>query len=135
MILKPNRKLVLAIDFDGTIVTDAYPNIGQLLPNAKQCINDLYEKHNCEIVIWTCRTGVEEFNCRNFLIENNMHFTTINQNTPAVICRWNKDDSRKVYADIYIDDRSQYANKQISWLNIYNFVLDYKYKLYPNKFI
>ena len=134
MILKPKRKLVLAIDFDGTIVTDAYPNIGELLPFAKQCINDLYEKYKCEIIIWTCRTGLEEFNCRQFLIENNIYFTTINQNTPSVLCRWNKDDSRKIYADIYIDDRSQFANKKINWLDIFNYILEYKQR-YSNKFI
>ena len=134
MIITKKRKLVLAIDFDGTIVTDEYPNIGQLLPNAKQCINDLYENHNCEIVIWTCRTGVEELNCRNFLIENNIHFTTVNQNTPAVICRWNKDDSRKIYADIYIDDRSQFSYKYINWLDIFEYTIKYKTK-YLYKFI
>jgi len=95
------RKLVLAIDFDGTIVQDAYPNIGKLKPFASSIIRFLYYDYNCEIVIWTCRSGKEEIDCENFLIENNIPFTTINKNTPSVIARWNNDDSRKVYADIY----------------------------------
>lgn len=128
------RKLTLAIDFDGTIVQDAYPNIGSLLPFAKETIRLLYYDYNCDIVIWTCRSGKEELDCEKFLIENNIPFTTINKNTPAVIQRWNSDDSRKVYADIYIDDRSQFADKYIDWPDILSFITKYKIK-YSYKFI
>lgn len=128
------RKLTLAIDFDGTIVQDAYPNIGKLLPFAKETIRLLYYDYNCDIVIWTCRSGKEELDCEKFLIENNIPFTTINKNTPAVIQRWNSDDSRKVYADVYIDDRSQFADKYIDWSDILSFITKYKIK-YSYKFI
>ena len=37
------KKLVIAIDFDGTIVTDKYPDIGYLKRNAKKVINELYD--------------------------------------------------------------------------------------------
>lgn len=128
------RKLVVAVDFDGTIVRDAYPDIGPLLPAAKNSINSLYTEHNCEIIIWTCREGQDLINCKNFLIKNNINFTTINQNTPSVLHRWNNGDCRKIYADIYIDDRMPFTFKQINWLDLYNYVLEYKYK-FDYKFI
>ena len=49
------RKLILAIDFDGTIVQNNYPDIGYLKEHAKQAINSLHDNLKCQIVIWTCR--------------------------------------------------------------------------------
>ena len=38
---KPSDKLILAVDFDGTIVDDAFPKIGKVKPNAIESIKYL----------------------------------------------------------------------------------------------
>ena len=47
---------ILAIDFDGTIVENKFPEIGRLKKDAKWVINKLKEA-GCKIVIWTSRDG------------------------------------------------------------------------------
>ena len=48
--------MVLAIDFDGCIVEETYPEIGELRKDAKKIINQLVQDGHY-IIIWTCRTG------------------------------------------------------------------------------
>ncbi len=50
-----NDKLIIAIDFDGTIVEEReYPNFGPLMPYAKQVINALKEEGHT-LILWTVR--------------------------------------------------------------------------------
>jgi hypothetical protein len=99
-----DKKLIIAIDMDGTIVDNEYPGIGCLKPNAKKVINQLYDDGH-QIVIWTCRnnnfTPGDKDNMINFLNYNGIKFHKVNENadgaTPAF---------PKIYYDILIDDRS-----------------------------
>ena len=49
--------MILAIDFDGTIVMDKYPEIGEMIEGAKTAINQLHAD-GYEIIIWSCRAGL-----------------------------------------------------------------------------
>jgi hypothetical protein len=51
--------VILAVDFDGTIVKDEYPGIGKALPGAIQAINELYDDGYC-IIINSCRARERE---------------------------------------------------------------------------
>jgi hypothetical protein len=108
-------ELFLAIDFDGTIVEHQFPRIGTILPDAKETINRLYEEGH-KIIIWTCRNNTEPSHYPdpnweqapltevvNFLRRNGIKFHSINENHPD-IGFWL--ESRKVFADVYIDDRN-----------------------------
>lgn len=95
--------MILAIDFDGTIVDHIYPEIGELKPNAKEIINRLHEEGH-EIIIWTCRNGEHEVKVREFLDLNGIKFHTINEHLPRILDMFDN-DCRKIYGDIYIDDR------------------------------
>ena len=48
--------MIIAVDFDGTIVTDCYPDIGE---PKEEIIQGLIEHQNAgdKIILWTCRTG------------------------------------------------------------------------------
>ena len=49
--------MVIAIDYDGTIINrDAYPNKGEIRPNAASVIKWLKSK-GVTLVLWTCREG------------------------------------------------------------------------------
>lgn len=96
--------MIIAIDFDGTIVENKFPSIGNLLPEAKESINFLY---NCghKIIIWTSRGGDQLLDAVNFLTENDIHFHRINDNLPENTKQYGS-NSRKIYAHRYIDDHN-----------------------------
>lgn len=95
--------LTIAIDFDGTIATEAYPEMGTLIKDADTVIQQLYaDGHN--IIINTCRTGKYEGHAVDFLNANYIPFHYINGNMPEIVKKYGG-DSRKVSADIYIDNK------------------------------
>lgn len=48
------RKRIIAIDFDGTIFENAWPEVGTIREDAVEVIQALHENGN-KIIIWTCR--------------------------------------------------------------------------------
>ncbi|HAQ21131.1 MAG TPA: hypothetical protein DCR40_18140 [Prolixibacteraceae bacterium] len=102
--------MILAIDFDGTIAVDRFPEIGKPIPQAFDTLSH-FKAAGHKLILWTCRedspgrkylTEAIEF-CRNYGIE----FDAVNDNLPdAPFC--DKGNSRKVYADYYIDDKSMF---------------------------
>lgn len=104
------RGMVVAIDFDGTIVDHEFPEIGKLKDDAKRVINKIAEYNT--VCIWTCRSGAYEIAANNFLRYNDIHFSFFNSSPNDIISK-----SRKIIADIYIDDRNIFADK-IDWLKI-----------------
>jgi len=119
--------MIIAIDFDGTIVNHEFPMIGKLKPNAKMVLK-LLDKGGHFIIIWTCRTsqnisgGGEPtiFHVRDFLTENDIPFGTINNNCPEMPFQ----PSPKVYADVYIDDRNIGFIPE-DWIEIYDLLIAY----------
>lgn len=100
-----NGKLVIAIDFDGTIVENKYPKIGELRPGAKRVINKLFDNHHT-IIIWTCRCNqhmqhddLDE--AYDFLLVNKIKFHKINKNPNQVFFGC----IPKIYYNIVIDDK------------------------------
>lgn len=108
--------MILAIDFDNTIVEEIYPDIGKLKPNAKEVINQLYEDGHT-IIINSCRSGIYEGEMELFLMELEIKYHWINCNEPDRIKHFGR-DCRKISADIYIDDKN--LGGIPSWLEIYD---------------
>jgi hydroxymethylpyrimidine pyrophosphatase-like HAD family hydrolase len=97
------QTLTIAIDFDGTIVEHRYPEIGKILPFAFETLKQLQEEgHN--LILWTYRAGDMLDKAVGFCEENGMEFYAVNQNYPEEGNHF--DGSRKILADIYIDDRN-----------------------------
>lgn len=114
--------MIIAIDFDGTIVEDQFPEIGNMIPGAKEIINKLnYEGYT--IIIWTCRTGVELAKAILWLAENEIKYNYINQNCPISNAKYGGGDTRKVYANLYIDDRGL-MRPLPTWEELYWYVHD-----------
>jgi predicted mannosyl-3-phosphoglycerate phosphatase (HAD superfamily) len=102
---------IVAVDFDGTVVDHEFPKIGKLKPHAKEVLNRWYDE-GIDVIIWTCRNNVDEpawgkegtlRGVMDFLDENGIKYVAINENAPSIPFRL---QSRKVYADLYIDDRN-----------------------------
>ena len=95
---------VIAVDFDGTLCTDRYPKIGE--PNLP-VINALIDlqKGGAKLILWACREGELLDEAVIFCNNNGLYFDAVNANLPDRIDRYNN-DCRKIFADMYIDDRS-----------------------------
>lgn len=104
--MKCQPKPILAIDFDGTIVQDDFPRVGLPMPGAIEAIKELH-KMGFRLVLWTCRVGSHLDDACRFLSKHNLTelFEPCNQNCSDLVERFDS-DSRKIYADIYIDDKN-----------------------------
>ncbi|HVN57886.1 MAG TPA: hypothetical protein VMT63_06300 [Bacteroidales bacterium] len=93
----------IAVDFDGTIVEHAYPGIGKEKLFAFRSLREL-EKMGARLILWTFRTGKELEEAVEYCRRNGVEFYAVNRNYPEEII----DDSvsRKIDADIYIDDKN-----------------------------
>lgn len=94
---------VIAIDFDGTIVEHAYPKLGKEMLFAFDTIKALQAKGH-KLILWTYRTGKELEEAVELCRQNGVEFSAVNENYPGE-SRTN-DYSRKIRADIFIDDRN-----------------------------
>tara|TARA_B110001452_G_C14880718_1_gene307900 strand:+ start:113 stop:514 length:402 start_codon:yes stop_codon:yes gene_type:complete len=112
------KKFILAIDFDGTVAEDSFPEVGALIKDADTIIRKLKQDGH-DIIINTCRTGKYEGLAEYFLIKNKIPFDYINSNLPRVIDFY-KQDCRKVSADYYIDNRN--IGGLPSWKEIYEII-------------
>jgi hypothetical protein len=91
--------VIIAVDFDGTVVDHRYPKIGELKEGAKEALQ-AFRKAGHKIAIWTCRMGQEEKDVRAFLVANEIPFDTVNAPIMGADL-----GTRKIYADVYIDDK------------------------------
>ncbi|HFS68177.1 MAG TPA: hydrolase [Flavobacteriia bacterium] len=113
----------IAIDFDGTIVKDAYPKIGKPLPFSFETLKKLQEKGN-RLILWTYRNGKKLDEAIEFCNKNGITFYAINKSYPEE--EFDETISRKIHADIFIDDRN--FGKNPDWLEIHNYFFNKKPK-------
>lgn len=93
----------IAVDFDGTIVEHDYPKIGKEKLFAFQTLKQL-EKMGANLILWTFRTGNELDEAIEFCRKNGIEFYAVNMNYPEEV--YDESVSRKINADIYIDDKN-----------------------------
>lgn len=96
--------MIYAIDFDGTIVENKYPMIGE--PNARliNYLKHLKNKGNT-LILWTCRVGKELQDAVDYCAYLGLTFDYINENTKEHIAEFGG-NTRKIFADYYIDDKA-----------------------------
>ena len=108
--------MLISIDFDGTIVREAWPDIGSPLPGALAAIRKLHAAGHT-IIINSCRAGAPEQAMKHWLAEHlDGCIDYINENDPERCARFGG-DTRKISADLYIDDKNIFADG-IHWTEI-----------------
>ena len=96
--------MTIAVDFDGTIVEHKYPEIGKELPFAVSTLKRLTEGGH-KIILWTVREGRLLDEAVAYCRDRGLEFYAVNSEYPDD--SWNRNGvSRKISADLYIDDRS-----------------------------
>ena len=97
--------MIIAIDFDGTLVEHKYPEIGKEIPFAFETLRRLQQdKHR--LILWTVREGRLLDEAITFCRERGIEFYAINRDYPEEEKGANRHYSRKLKADLFIDDRN-----------------------------
>ena len=97
--------MIIAVDFDGTIVEHRYPSIGRELPFATETLRKLAEEGHC-LILWTVREGHLLDEAVAFCRERGLEFYAVNRDYPEEEKERNNHFSRKLKADLWIDDRN-----------------------------
>lgn len=96
--------MVIAVDFDGTLCTNEWPDIGEpntaLIDFLKEC-----RKNGDKLILWTMRESYSLLSAIYWCDDHGLQFDAINDNLQELKERYNN-NPRKVYADIYIDDHN-----------------------------
>jgi hypothetical protein len=95
--------MIIAVDFDGTIVEHEYPRIGKEIPFALETIK-LLQKDGHQIILWTFRCGKELEEAVDFCRAGGVDFYAVNKSYPEE--KFDLSLSRKIHADLFIDDRN-----------------------------
>lgn len=97
--------MIIAVDFDGTIVTHAYPAIGKPIPFAIESLKQLQKIDHHQLILWTCREGELLQQAVDYCHDRGLDFYAVNTNFPEE----EPSDgmgARKLTADLFIDDRN-----------------------------
>lgn len=113
---------IIAVDFDGTLVSDKWPNIGK--PNIAlfELLRYLRQEKGVKLILWTSRNYSDKYGdlleeAIEFCTSKGLEFDAINENIREVI-ELTGEDTRKVYADIYFDDKGVPAMRSpVYWCN------------------
>lgn len=95
---------IIAVDFDGTLCENRWPEIGE--PN-EDLITYLKErqKNGDKIILWTCRVGDMLEDAVEWASQYGLIFDAVNENLSEIVEAFGS-DTRKVFANEYIDDRA-----------------------------
>lgn len=114
----PQNSLVIAVDFDGTIVESAYPKIGKPIIFAFESLKAL-QKDGHRLILWTYRTGSLLEEAVAFCKQNGVEFYAVNKSFAEETFDLNK-ISRKILADVFIDDRN--IGGMMDWGKMYQII-------------
>jgi hypothetical protein len=115
--------MTIAVDFDGTIVEHKYPEIGAELPFATETLRMLIKDQH-KLILWTVREGVLLDEAVNWCKERGVVFYAVNRDYPEEKEENNNHFSRKVKADIFIDDSN--LGGLPDWGQIYQMITEGK---------
>ena len=95
--------MVIAVDFDGTIVEHDYPKIGKPIPFAIDVLKKLQKEGHHTLILWTVREGKLLQEALDYCSDKGIEFYAANKNHPE---EENGDSPRKLMADVFIDDKN-----------------------------
>ena len=96
--------MVYAVDFDGTLCEDAFPEIGAPKLAAINFVKAARAAGD-KVILWTCRVDDRLEAAARWCAEQGLVFDAVNDNLPELIEKYGS-NCRKVCADVYIDDRA-----------------------------
>lgn len=110
--------MIIAVDFDGTIVEHKYPHIGEERPDAVETLKQLIRDGH-KLILWSVREGKLLDEAVRWCEERGITFYAVNKDFPEEM----QDDrhfSRKLKVDLFIDDRNLGGLPE--WKQIYQMI-------------
>lgn len=115
--------MIIAVDFDGTIVEHEYPKIGKekifATETLRQLINDGHR-----LILWTVREGKLLDEAVEWCRQRGVDFYAVNKDFPEENISKNEQFSRKIKADVWIDDLN--VGGLPDWGTIYRIITEKK---------
>ncbi|MCR4918575.1 MAG: hypothetical protein K5928_01995 [Prevotella sp.] len=115
--------MTIAVDFDGTIVEDRYPEIGEERAFATDTLRMLLKDRH-RLILWTVREGAALEEALQWCHERGVDFYAVNRDYPEETMANNQHFSRKIKADVFIDDRN--IGGLPDWGTIYRMISHHK---------
>lgn len=115
--------MVIAVDFDGTIVQHHYPKIGPEIPFATETLRMLINDGH-QLILWSVREGHLLQEAVDWCSERGVEFYAVNKDFYEEDVSKNKVFSRKLKADLFIDDRN--LGGLPDWGTIYRMITEKK---------
>lgn len=97
--------MLIAVDFDGTIVEHKYPEIGEEIPFATDTLKMLIKDRH-QLILWTVREGKLLEEAIQWCKARGVEFYAINKDFPEEDVTKNPQYSRKLKVEMFIDDRN-----------------------------
>ena len=94
--------MVIAVDFDGTIVEHKYPEIGDELPFATSTLRMLAQQQH-RLILWTVRRGKLLDEAVEWCRQRGVEFYAVNKNFPEEVLE-DGGCYAKINAELFIDD-------------------------------
>lgn len=104
--------LTIAVDFDGTLCRECYPNIGEPNTELMRLLNECHAFPRTKLILWTMREGKLLDEAVEWCKSYGLTFDAVNENLPELVEKWGT-NPRKIAADIYIDDRAVIESEEI----------------------
>ncbi len=115
--------MTIAVDFDGTIVTHKYPEIGEEMPFAIDTMKALINEGH-KLILWSVREGKLLQEAVDWCHRRGVDFYAINKDYPEEDVNKNMYFSRKLKVDVFIDDRN--IGGIPDWGTIYRIITEHK---------
>lgn len=96
------KQKIIAVDFDGTLVKNLYPQIGE----TNEEVLDYCKKQQAKgarIILWTNRVGKFLDDAVAWCRKHGLRLDAVNDNLPEIVNAFGS-NCRKIYADEFIDD-------------------------------
>ena len=119
------KTTVVAVDFDDSIAYTHYPTIIKPLPHAMDVLRVLMNDPYTILILWTCREGEYLQQALDFCELYGIKFDYVNENCKERI-EYYGNNSRKIGADLYIDDKSVQSNVEKLWKDWWNWMKETK---------
>lgn len=91
--------MIVAVDFDDTLSINGKPNL-PLIEKLKA-----HQRRGDAVILLTCRQGKRLTEAVRMCAQNGLRFHAVNENLPQIIARFGY-NPRKIFADLYIDDKA-----------------------------
>jgi hypothetical protein len=99
-----SRYKIIAVDFNGCLVENKYPDIGEPIRETIEALK-AEQAQGARVILWTCRRDQPLTAAVDWCKAQGIRLDTANANLPEMVKAFGG-DTIKVYADEYWDDRA-----------------------------